>query len=368
MEAIPDVKINVTESSKVVSSSLEILKVINLDLFNSKHYDTPELIKESKLVADCLHEYGVVIIKDTRVTEEDNSIFLDMMERYFEQETEKKMSDARPQYHYQVGVTPEHVEKPKNHCSRMKNLPKDAQPHSLCPPEVDPKWRYFWRIGDQPSETKFKQLNAEAVIPQQFIKEWPVTMDNWGNKMLNALYSVAGMAAIGLDLDPLTFINRMKHGPHLLAPTGSNFNKFGNQGTVLAGYHYDLNFLTIHGKSRFPGLYVWLRDGRKVLVRVPENCLLLQAGKQFEYLTAGYVMSGFHEVVVAPETLPVIERKRKEGESLWRVSSTLFGHIASDNILGPVGHFADSENAIDYPPMLTGDHVQSELKAIALAK
>lgn len=29
-------------------------------------------------------------------------------------------------------------------------------------------------------------------------------------------------------------------------------------------YHYDLNFMTIHGKSRFPGLYIWLRDGRKV--------------------------------------------------------------------------------------------------------
>lgn len=29
-------------------------------------------------------------------------------------------------------------------------------------------------------------------------------------------------------------------------------------------YHYDLNFMTIHGKSRFPGLYIWLRDGKKV--------------------------------------------------------------------------------------------------------
>ena len=25
----------------------------------------------------------------------------------------------------------------------------------------------------------------------------------------------------------------------------------------MAGYHYDLNFLTIHGKSNFPGLNIW---------------------------------------------------------------------------------------------------------------
>lgn len=49
---------------------------------------------------------------------------------------------------------------------------------------------------------------------------------------------------------------------------------------MFAGYHYDLNFLTIHGRSRFPGLFIWLRDGRKVPVKVPAGCLLLQAGKQ----------------------------------------------------------------------------------------
>lgn len=65
---------------------------------------------------------------------------------------------------------------------------------------------------------------------------------------------------------------------------------------MLAGFHYDLNFLTIHGRSRYPGLFIWLRDGRRVMVRVPEGCLLVQAGKQMEYLTGGHVLAGFHEV------------------------------------------------------------------------
>lgn len=69
-------------------------------------------------------------------------------------------------------------------------------------------------------------------------------------------------------------------GPHLLSPTGGNLGSHGKEGTVFAGYHYDLNFLTIHYRSKFPGLYIWLRNGEKVEVKVPEGCLLIQTGKQ----------------------------------------------------------------------------------------
>ena len=69
-------------------------------------------------------------------------------------------------------------------------------------------------------------------------------------------------------------------GPHLLAPTGSDLRRHGQEGTVFAGYHYDLNFLTIHGRSRFPGLNIWLRNGQKMGVKVPVGCLLIQTGKQ----------------------------------------------------------------------------------------
>lgn len=79
----------------------------------------------------------------------------------------------------------------------------------------------------------------------------------------------------------------MIQGPHKLAPTGSNLQAYGHEGTVLAGYHYDLNFLTIHGKSRFPGLNIWYRNGQRVEVKVPEGCLLIQAGKQVQSINGG---------------------------------------------------------------------------------
>ena len=83
--------------------------------------------------------------------------------------------------------------------------------------------------------------------------------------------------------------------PGMMRP-GCNLEQHGKVGTCIAGYHYDLNLLTVHGKSRFPGLFVWLRDGQRVSVSIPDGCLLLQAGKQLEWLTAGHVQAGMHEV------------------------------------------------------------------------
>jgi isopenicillin N synthase-like dioxygenase len=114
-------------------------------------------------------------------------------------------------------------------------------------------------------------------------------MNTWGSKLLDAVQDVAEMAAEGFGLPADTFRSRMRHAPHLLAPTASDFNRFGAKGTVLAGFHYDLNALTIHGRSRYPGLYVWTRDGRKKGVKIPAGCLLVQAGKQMEYVTGGHV-------------------------------------------------------------------------------
>lgn len=41
-------------------------------------------------------------MKDPRVEIADNQVFLDLMERYFEQPDEVKLRDARPSLHYQV--------------------------------------------------------------------------------------------------------------------------------------------------------------------------------------------------------------------------------------------------------------------------
>jgi hypothetical protein len=41
-------------------------------------------------MAECMHESGVLIVKDPRVSMQDNETFLSMLERYFEQPAELK--------------------------------------------------------------------------------------------------------------------------------------------------------------------------------------------------------------------------------------------------------------------------------------
>src|ERR1700677_2209972 len=96
--------------------------------------------------------------------------------------------------------------------------------------------------------------------------------------------------------------------PHLLAPTASDLGRYGEINTILAGFHTDLNFLTIHGRSRYPGLHIWARNtGKRIPVKFPPTgrYLLVQAGKQLEHLSGGLIKAGFHEVVVSQATVEV---------------------------------------------------------------
>lgn len=75
---------------------------------------------------------------------------------------------------------------------------------------------------------------------------------------------------------------------------------------IFAGFHTDMNFLTIHGQSRYPGcklshttlppakaepsVNIWARNsGKRLAVRIPPGCLLVQAGKQLEWASGGLV-------------------------------------------------------------------------------
>jgi isopenicillin N synthase-like dioxygenase len=147
--------------------------------------------------------------------------------------------------------------------------PENA-PLSKFPPDLDAKWRFFWPIGERPYGLA---NDFPKVIPQDF-PDWEEKMDRWGFMMIEACKTAAEMAAIGLGLSSELFTSRMEGGPHLLGPTGSDLMKYG-LGTSFANFHYDLNFLTIHGRSRYPGLYIWLRNWKKILVRLPPGCLLL---------------------------------------------------------------------------------------------
>ena len=350
-------------------ATVDGLPIVDVSAWLNRATAPTAAAEEAKRVAAALHEWGVVIVRDARATEQDNDNFLDLMERYYAQTEEARAADVRKELHYQVGTTPGFVEKPRNHCDVTRALAPANRPLSLCPPERDAKGRFFWRLGAPPLTTRFPQMNAPAVVPAAFSETWAGVMNAWGGKLLAAGEAVAAMAAAGLGLADDDFTSRMVGAPHLLAPTAVDLKLHGAKGTVLAGFHADLNFITVHGRSRFPGLYVWTRDGRRRAVRgVPAGCLLVQAGRQLEYATAGYVLAGFHEVVVDDSTVATVAAAAARGDSCWRISSTAFLHLASDVELRPYKHFAEvPEAAARFPSIFVGDHVAAELRAISLA-
>lgn len=324
-------------------------------------------------LANGLEKYGAALVVDPRTRTEDASAFRSLMERYFAQPRDAKLADARPELHYQVGCTPDHVELPRLNTSFVEGLASSEKPQSFASVSArqkDPKWRFFWRIGDRPAahETNFPSLNAPQVVPKAFESEWASTLDDFGGRMLRTVETVAEMLAIGLGLPAHTFRDKMLRGPHLLAPTGADLSlpELGETlGATLAGYHYDLNFITIHAPASYPGLYIWTAQGKRLAVKCPPGTLLIQAGSQLEYLTANKISRGFHEVVVTEQTIAAAASSRRDGRSMWRVSSTMFTHIRSDESLAPVGKFSSSPLASQYDT-LAGAQVADELRQIAL--
>lgn len=321
-------------------------------------------------ISRSLQAYGAVLIHDPRVQPHHSNSFLDMMERYFSQPDEIKAADARPTLFYQVGATPSGIERPRDNTAIAELLQPSQKPLSdLIVRPRDPKWRFFWRCGDRPVKTDFPELNAPQVIPAAFQSEWASTMDAWGSSLLSTLFTIAEMLAIGLNFPIDALRAKMLYGPHLLAPTGSDMSACSKKvGDTIAGYHYDINMLTIHGPSRYPGLYVWTNKGKRIPVVVPEGCLLVQSGIQLEYLTAGLIRKGMHEVVVSEETCAAASDARERNACMWRVSSTLFGHVRSDTSLDPLGQLGERQGAQNYRGLRAGEQIAKELHAIGLAK
>ncbi|GJJ13360.1 hypothetical protein Clacol_007612 [Clathrus columnatus] len=370
-------------------SSIATLPIIDLDVFLLST-DDKQRISECEKAADALIRYGALILHDSRVEEEDNSKFLDLLEDYFAQPIELLEQDVHPELHYQIGATLENTEKPKcavhEPCLNViKRLEPSERPLDISGHNTDPKSRFFWRMTiPPPYETAFPSINSPNVVPKAFKGRWEDVLGKWGSTMKQAVNDLARMTAVGLGLEQTFFSEAAKYGPHILAPTASNLEKHGKKNTILAGFHTDLNFLTIHGRSRYPGLNIWARNtGKRIPVVFPKEgkFLLVQAGKQLEHITGGLIKAGYHEVVVNDATLAAMARRAEShpDRPQIRISSTFFYHLSSDYDLIPITRLTekaaehdsgqllgfDEERTI-YEPIKVGQQVQNELKHIAL--
>jgi isopenicillin N synthase-like dioxygenase len=311
----------------------------------------------NKNVLKCLHEYGILIVKGTPEIVDINNKFLDMMEKYADLPLEEKMKHVNRKLHYQIGLTPEFIEKPRDRCDTVYKL------NAMKPTGFDPKTRWFHRMTPIEENTEYSDISGENVIPTQ-IPEWENTFNKFGKYFMDILSNLNKIVSVELN-QPKDFLDNLCYnGNHMMSPTMSNLKEYGKKDTILAGFHSDISLFTIHGKSRYSGLNIWTRDLQKIRVSVPPGCFLVQAGKQLAYLTGGYILDGFHEVVVGDDTVNQIKLAKLNGNSLTRVSSTFFAHVNSDKYLEVLPQFQTIENLKIYPKVKEGEWLRNRLQKL----
>jgi len=210
---------DLSQELNVVGNDLSEMPIIDLDVYlrasqkgNNPSDFSDQVNLECQRVAECLHKYGILLIRDPRVDMEKNEEYIDLMEEYFERTGEKfyngeEVDDIKAEWMYQVGATPEFIEIARDHSELIKGLnfaPEDM-PSSPLKPVLDAKWRYMWKIGKRPmgAADDFPQ-----VIPKDF-PDWELKMDSWGYKLNDAIFTLAEMAALGMGVERDTFSKRM---------------------------------------------------------------------------------------------------------------------------------------------------------------
>jgi hypothetical protein len=72
------------------------------------------------------------MIKDPRVDQTDNEEYMDLMERYYAKTGQMfyeghHIADMKPEWHYMSGVTPENIEKARDHSEMRGQLSLNEQ-------------------------------------------------------------------------------------------------------------------------------------------------------------------------------------------------------------------------------------------------
>jgi hypothetical protein len=171
--------------------SATTLPVVDLDLFLSRPVTDPEVRLECSRAANALVTFGALILHDSRVSEIDNSTFLDLMEDYFAQPEILLRKDERPELGYQIGVTLENTEKPKcavdEPCLKViERLDASERPLDISGHHPDPKCRFFWKMSEKPPyDTAYPALNAANIVPDaaEIKQRWTPVMEKWGRSM-----------------------------------------------------------------------------------------------------------------------------------------------------------------------------------------
>jgi len=337
------------------------LPVINLDRYRTcPSENMEEIVKLTR----AFKKYSAVIINDSRYSPSINDEFLDVMEVYFKKRRKeylegKPLLDCYPEIDYQIGLRPENCTTPDGEFKNFKNsLVGHDRAMTSEIPSPERFWRYMWRIDDH---TVKKDINYLKEQSEPEIPGFSQTLNSAGAAMVASMRTVSEMLEIGLGLREGDLTNRIKTGNHMLSPVGTCLNAYACRDKTISSFHKDLNYITVHGKCRYPGLIIWLPNGKRIPVFTPPGSMIMQVGSCLEYLTGGYFKAGYHEVIFSKELMRIYQEKMLTNSEQWRIATVLFSGLDYSTILEPIGSLRTNDNLKKYPRISTYDYVRLRL-------
>lgn len=321
----------------------------------------------TRIVQDLI-DFGAVCIRTNRFTKEQNDAGLQAAQGYFSRPYEIRMLDVPPpELAFQVGLTPRGQEQTRQKYDEFTCLPPEHRPTRPLRGQAISE-RLMFPIGSRPAimPERFRSLNEIHANPAGVLP-FEEGLRTCGDGLVGVAFDFADLLEIGLMLGEGRIRQLCTDGPHLGAPNASHIDEDVELGDVANEVHYDLNWATFFGKANAPGLFVWIGQKYRVKLVIPDGCVLIQVGKQLEWMTGGYIRYGLHEVVVTQEMIDTLTRTTPPGRPRVRTSWPLFFHANSNEWLEPFDHFAAMAHASNYPRQLAGDYLFDELAAINLA-
>lgn len=108
-----------------------VLPVIDLGVYLSRAPSDPAAQDACRRVAECLRDTGALVVRDPRVSYDDNSRFLDMMEAYFGQTHEAKLTDVRASLCYQARQLTSYAPQVMPQCASAARVCRSGKPCCL---------------------------------------------------------------------------------------------------------------------------------------------------------------------------------------------------------------------------------------------
>jgi isopenicillin N synthase-like dioxygenase len=312
-----------------------------MPVFNLNNCDTATIVKE-------LQYKGYIMVSG--VSHKYNNEYRELMNKYYSQPIDVKIQDTRTDLSYQSGYLPFYsVKQPYStiysHSNSNTNLP---QP---CSSNINYEG-YSTRISNfniYNKNDKYQSVKSDDITPNN--ENWIKYAIPYENEMFRTINKIAYICAQEFNLPSSFFPNRMLNGPTTLASIRYHaIDK--KQNDVIKGFDCELSLLTAFGSSSYGGLNVWTRDGNKISIKIPDGCLLIQAGKQLEYLTGGYIYSGFNEIVVSDDAMY---------KSNYNVIPIMYAHINNKCTLNVIDKFNNTKIKTEYPSINKGLWFQQEI-------